>query len=219
MAIGKTRRVVIPQKDLPPVTSDNKYLVRYRIISDDKNRVSHWSPVYPVAAKAVALVNTNITKTTSYDGTNSTISVTWDDTQGRASYDIFTRNYFAITHKQITSNVATITTEKTSGIVVGNTITLAGVDSTFNGTYIVTANNPTAKTISFAKTASDVNNTGANGTVNAEYVFHGSTPVHTYSFVANPNSAKVDIAIQVESMTNQKSEFLEIFETTTPVTL
>lgn len=41
--IKKTR---IKQADLPPVNVDSEgYVLRYRILSEDKNRVSHWSPV------------------------------------------------------------------------------------------------------------------------------------------------------------------------------
>jgi hypothetical protein len=36
-----------PTTDLPPVSSVTEgYSLRYRIISSDKNRTSHWSPVY-----------------------------------------------------------------------------------------------------------------------------------------------------------------------------
>jgi hypothetical protein len=41
--IKKTR---IKQNDLPPMNVDSEgYILRYRILSEDKNRVSHWSPV------------------------------------------------------------------------------------------------------------------------------------------------------------------------------
>ena len=33
----------IPRNQLPPVESDNVYSVRFRIISEDKNRISPWS--------------------------------------------------------------------------------------------------------------------------------------------------------------------------------
>ena len=39
------KKVTIPAADLPdlPVGS-TKYVVRFRFVSDDKNRTSHWSP-------------------------------------------------------------------------------------------------------------------------------------------------------------------------------
>lgn len=219
MDTSKIKKVTILKKDLPPVNSNNQYAVRYRIVSDDKNRVSHWSPVYLLDAIDPAQTVANITKTTSYNGTDVTITITWTDVSGAKSYDVFTRNYFATTHKELSSNIATITTLKDSGISVGDTITVSGIDTTFDGVHVVTSTNPTAKTVSYAVTAPDVNNTGANGLVMAGYVFHGSTPIHTYSFIANPNASQLDIALQVESIENLRSEAIEIFETTTPVTL
>jgi hypothetical protein len=216
---GKVKKVTILKKDLPPVNSDNQYAIRYRIVSDDKNRVSHWSPVYLLDATEPATTSANITKTTSYNGTDVTITVTWTDISGAKSYDVFTRSYFTTTHKELLSNVATITTLNDSGVSVGDTITVSGIDATFDGVHVVTATSPAAKTISYAVTAPDVNNTVANGLVMAGYVFHGSTPIHTYSFIANPNASQLDIALQIESIENIRSEAIEIFETTTPVTL
>ena len=36
-----------PNAQLPPISAENQgYSVRYRVISSDRNRTSHWSPVY-----------------------------------------------------------------------------------------------------------------------------------------------------------------------------
>jgi N4-gp56 family major capsid protein len=58
-----------------------------------------------------------------------------------------------ITNKALTSNVATLTATA-HGFEVGDTVTIVGVDSTFNGTFTITAK--TADTFSYAKTASNV---------------------------------------------------------------
>lgn len=60
----------------------------------------------------------------------------------------------SVTNKALTSNVATLTTSAAHGFEVGETVTVAGVDSTFNGTYTITAKTDT--TFSYAKTASNV---------------------------------------------------------------
>jgi len=39
MAIYKVR---VKQSDLPPVPVEDKHLVRFRIVSVDENRTSHW---------------------------------------------------------------------------------------------------------------------------------------------------------------------------------
>lgn len=43
------KKVIIPLSELPadsPILDG--YLVRFRIVSEDKNRTSHWSPIYLV---------------------------------------------------------------------------------------------------------------------------------------------------------------------------
>lgn len=39
------KRVTIKQENLPPIdVHENGYTLRYRVVSEDKNRTSHWSP-------------------------------------------------------------------------------------------------------------------------------------------------------------------------------
>lgn len=69
------KKVTIKNEDLPIVNNQvGGYAVRYRIVSDDKNRVSHWSPTYYIDAQ-YTYVNGNIS-TPSKSG--SIISIAWD---------------------------------------------------------------------------------------------------------------------------------------------
>lgn len=69
------KKVTIPNADLPIVNNQvGGYAVRYRIVSDDKNRVSHWSPTYYIDA-LYTYVNGNIS-TPSKAG--DIVSVAWD---------------------------------------------------------------------------------------------------------------------------------------------
>lgn len=68
-----------------------------------------------------------------------------------------------VSNKALTSNVATITTSTAHGYSVGDQVTIAGVDATFNGTYTVTSV-PTTTTFTFAKTAANVPSAAATGT-------------------------------------------------------
>ncbi len=78
-------------------------------------------------------------------------------------------NTFVVNNKELTSNVATLTTASNHGIDVGDTVTVAGVDATFNGTFTVTAVG-SATTFSYAKTASNVASAAVSptGTVTAK---------------------------------------------------
>jgi hypothetical protein len=90
----------------------------------------------------------------------------------------------SITNKALTSNVATLTAAA-HGLSVGFTVTVTGVDSTFNGTYTITA--VTTNTFSYAKTASNVTSQAATGTFTSD-VCHfvdynagvGVYPVYAY---------------------------------------
>jgi hypothetical protein len=102
-----------------------------------------------------------------YEPTGGTyvLGDTWFDTDdGNKIYRYSTAHTATVTNKQITSNVATLTVSSAHTFVVGETITVSGVDATFNGSYEVTAT-PTALTVRYAKTASNVTSTGSSGTI------------------------------------------------------
>ena len=73
-----------------------------------------------------------------------------------------------VNNKALTSNVATLTTAAAHNFLVGDRITVAGVDATFNGTYALTAVSST--TFSYAKTASNVTSAAVSPTGTADAV-------------------------------------------------
>lgn len=73
-----------------------------------------------------------------------------------------------ISNKGLANNVATLTTSSAHGFEVGKTVTITGVDSTFNGTYQI-ATIPSTTTFTYSKTASDVSSTAASGSVTMYY--------------------------------------------------
>lgn len=87
-------------------------------------------------------------------------AVTIASNGGSTRYDLVyaevTENYFTVTNKSLTSNVATLTTSSTHGFLEGQTVIVTGVDETFDGQHVITAVNAGANTFSYAKTASDV---------------------------------------------------------------
>lgn len=76
----------------------------------------------------------------------------------------------SVTNKALTSNVATLTTSAAHGFEVGETVTVAGVDATFNGTHTITA--VTSTTFSFAKTASNVSSAAVDPAGTASSLDH-----------------------------------------------
>jgi hypothetical protein len=68
---------------------------------------------------------------------------------------------FSINNKVLTGNVATLTTSVTHNLSVGQTVLITDVDTTFNGTYVITATAPT--TFSYACIATNVSTVAVTG--------------------------------------------------------
>lgn len=73
---SEIKKAIVPKASLPPLNGINQsYYVRYRIITEDKNRTSHWSQRYtliPSPPEQIPLSQTSI----SIAGTGTTRAVT-----------------------------------------------------------------------------------------------------------------------------------------------
>jgi len=133
MSISGVKKATILKKNLPPVSPENEYYLRYRITSDIGDRKSHWSPIYRVPAKDVVGVSGSVSFTT------GGVTAVWGDEADRPAYDVFVR---------------------------------------------------------FSTAA---------------YSYHGTTPIHTYSFLRT-GTGTVQVAVQVEGVQKERNELLEIYE-------
>ena len=73
------KKSLLLKKDLPPVNDSNKHSIRYRVVSDDLNRVSAWSPIYYVDAEPIETVAATVTKIGVTAAPAGSFSVTWTD--------------------------------------------------------------------------------------------------------------------------------------------
>jgi hypothetical protein len=80
------KKVTIEKKDFPPLSPDGKYLLRYRIISEDKNRTSHWSPIYDVD---VSNFIDPVFGELQISNNDRAINAFWEASPFASSYDIF----------------------------------------------------------------------------------------------------------------------------------
>jgi len=88
MADSGIKKVVILKKNLPGIFgTENKYVIRYRIVSEDRNRTSHWSPQYKVSAPSLQAVNHSI----SVNSTTNVINLVWDQVSDISGYDIYVK--------------------------------------------------------------------------------------------------------------------------------
>jgi len=117
---------------------------------------------------------------------------------------------YTVTNKYLIDNFAVLQLLTPSEIAVGSSITIAGVDATFNGTYTVRAlpqylfigidtegdllydyQIPIADQVLYAKTASDVERVAASGTVSYDPVCTWVTAAQVISYlgitIANPS--------------------------------
>lgn len=85
------KKVRILRKDLPNATIDGKYVLRYRVVSEDKLKTSQWSPLHTITAKTTTeLVGTNDVTAVYYsDGT--AIRLNWDIPEGLGidTFDVY----------------------------------------------------------------------------------------------------------------------------------
>jgi hypothetical protein len=80
------KKAIIAKSSLPAVDSDSAgYVVRYRIVSEDKNRTSHWSPTFTTNAVPIESVNGALSIT------ETIIAAVWGDELNRPAYDIFVK--------------------------------------------------------------------------------------------------------------------------------
>lgn len=84
-------KVRVPKADLSEVSrlSDGTYgyVLRYRIISEDQNRFSHWSPIKEIKIPQVSTVNGDVAVSATTSG--NIVQIVWEDPSNWPSYDIF----------------------------------------------------------------------------------------------------------------------------------
>lgn len=85
------KKVSVPRNILQELDWETGgYLIRYRILAENKNIRSHWSPIYFVPIGEFSSVEGQIVETVSdTDITKKVITVIWDDLFDRPLYDVF----------------------------------------------------------------------------------------------------------------------------------
>jgi hypothetical protein len=131
MADPGIKKVRIPKNQLPPVGDDNEHLIRYRVISDDKNRVSHWSPIFIVPAQDTQQVSGQLIYT------GGILIAVWGDELDRPSYDIFVKFDGGAYEYHGTSPTHTYTFLKTGTTNARVAIQVEGINKTRNAALTI----------------------------------------------------------------------------------
>jgi uncharacterized protein (DUF2141 family) len=86
MADANIKKTRILKSALPPVDFDTlKYNTRYRIISEDRNRTSHWSPIYNSDGVDLVVTSGAVSKA------GNVITAVWEDQNDFPEYDVFVK--------------------------------------------------------------------------------------------------------------------------------
>lgn len=90
---------------------------------------------------------------------------------------------FTVTNKALTTNVATLTTSVSHGLVVGQVVLVTGVDTVFNGTYTITGVG--ANTFTYARTNANVGSVASGGSVRVAVLAQLSAAVTNKALTTN----------------------------------
>jgi hypothetical protein len=90
------KKTTILKEELAPVAklAEDVYghFLRYRIVSEDKNRFSHWSKITPVTVFSADSLPPQVVGELAISGLSASgfpITIIWDDELNRPKYDIF----------------------------------------------------------------------------------------------------------------------------------
>ncbi len=127
------KKVVIQKSSLPEISGANQnYSLRFRIVSEDKNRSSHWSTKYRLSVPSVTGIDYRVAVDQSHDmvtavwvpeaGTKSEFDVyiKWDNEAWQFVSTVFTTTYSTIiktgaNYVQIAVQVPTFPKERFAG--------------------------------------------------------------------------------------------------------
>lgn len=91
MADQGIKKVVVPKSSLPSLHGDGQdYLIRYRVVSEDKNRSSHWSPIYSIDVSPVDSIEYSVDViTNSLDPSKKSLQVIWTPAADQNQFDVY----------------------------------------------------------------------------------------------------------------------------------
>lgn len=83
MADSGIKKVIVPKSSLPSVDKDNQYIVRFRIVSENRNRISDWSQKFLISASEINAADSDFLIS------GRVVTIVWNDPDKRSAYDIF----------------------------------------------------------------------------------------------------------------------------------
>lgn len=169
----------VPKSQLPAISPEEKsFFVRFRLVSQDKNRFSYWSPIFQVEEVVdYPEVPSIIEKT----GTppSEKITITWGAADGASLYDVWLKwspppSAIEITNAANPSGeLVTYTTAVNHNLSEGQLISVSGVSPTsYNLTDVLVDSVPSSTTFTVRSSATGTFSSGTNSGIFA-WAYYG----------------------------------------------
>lgn len=203
--MAATKKVTIPVKDLPAMLPSGKHLVRYRVVSEDKNRVSAWSPIYSIGVPAItkgiasiATTGTVVTYTTDIDHkfvVGDVVSIA-DTTPSKYSYSSatviapVTSKTFSVASTDTGAHTAN-TGRVNAGAEIRKSVSVSGKTATLSWTFPATIDTKSVDV--YVRTM-----TGDPG-VWGSYVYYKTVTEGSCTYIASASESKVQFLVQAST--------------------
>jgi hypothetical protein len=214
--MAATKKVTIPVKDLPAMLPSGKHLVRYRVVSEDKNRVSAWSPIYsigiPAITKAIESIATTGTVVTYTTEIPHKFSV--GDIVSIADTDPSEYSHNSVTViapvTSLTFSIASTDTEAyvgygrvNSGAEIRKSLSVSGKTATLSWTLPDTIDNKSLDVY----ISTDINAHPADST----FRYYKTVTEGSCTYIASASESKIKFLVQASTYPQEVSEVAKIF--------
>lgn len=159
----------VPKSQLPAISPEEKsFFVRFRLVSQDKNRFSYWSPIFQVEdivdyPEVIGLVEKTGTAPA------EKITITWGTVDGVSSYDVWLKwtpppsAIEIISASNPSGELVTYTTAVNHNLSEGQLISISGISPTaYNLTDVLVDSVPSSTTFTIKSSATGTFSSGIN---------------------------------------------------------
>lgn len=196
----------VPKSQLPAISPEEKsFFVRFRLVSQDKNRFSYWSPIFQVEEVVdYPQVNGLIEKT----GNEPTekVTITWGTVDGISLYDVWLQWGLPPDALEITNAInpsgelVTYTTSINHNLSEGQLISISGVSPTaYNLTNVLVDSVESSTTFTVRSSATGTFSSGINSGI-FSWVYYGRVSTNSISLFkpeSDPKYKNLYVRIQV----------------------
>jgi hypothetical protein len=209
-------KIKILNKDLPPINTLNQHVLRYRVVSNDRNRSSEYSSIYHVDSYPIPSTATSITNLAIVSGT---VTVTTASAHGLnvGQIVVFSNTVSPFTAVTGAQTILTVPTINTFTVLIGSsTVSTAATTGTAASITVNKVGVTSAPAGFFSVSWTDTNlrpryDVFVKFDNAASYSYHGTATGNVYTF-PNTGTINVRVTIQPEGILKTQNNSLKLFE-------